>query len=184
MGLGPSNTDKRDVFIIHASSLDFKCTVHFFSQSMFMAFVQFSEQTAIISLKWKSIEFSLWQKLISFKYYSCSDELHAAKCKVLRALHTVFVKHKHRCIAFYLTSVQRSVWSTLRLYFSVYMLSVSDNQFCTSNLLREFVFHKYVLSSYRIRMLNEVNERAVDWRRIYQMCLCVIHHWLFKVLIV
>lgn len=86
MGLDPSNTDKKDAFIIHASSLGFKCTVHFSSQSIFMAFEQFSEQTAIIPLKWKCIEFSLWQKLISFKYYSCSDELHATKCKVLRAL--------------------------------------------------------------------------------------------------
>jgi len=86
MGLAPSNTDKNDVFIIHASSLDFKCTVLFFSQSIFMAFVQFSEQTSIIPLKWKCIEFSLWQKLISFKYFSYSDELRATKCLVFRSL--------------------------------------------------------------------------------------------------
>jgi hypothetical protein len=68
MGLGPSNTDIKDVFIIHAYSPDFKCTVRFSSQSIFMAFVQFSEQTAIIPLKWKCIEFYLWQELISYKY--------------------------------------------------------------------------------------------------------------------
>jgi len=85
IGLAPSNTDKKDVFIIHASSLDLN-VLCFFSQSIFIAFVQFSEQTAIIPLKWKCIEFSLWHKLISFKYCSYSDELRATKCLVLRAL--------------------------------------------------------------------------------------------------